>query len=81
MDEPLLDATAAVLMAHGFDGVTLERVAEAAGRSRVTLWRRGVTTEGLVTGLLQRLADDYQVEFWPILEASGSGRDRLASCL
>jgi AcrR family transcriptional regulator len=81
MDEELLDAAAAVLMEHGFGGVSLERVAERAGLSRVTLWRRGVTTDALITGLLQRLADDYQAEFWPILDATGSGRERLASCL
>lgn len=81
MNEALLDATTAVLTSHGFDGVTLERVAEAAGLSRVTLWRRGVTTETLITGLLQRLADDYQAEFWTTLDGAGTGRDRLALCL
>src|SRR5438105_12139616 len=81
MDEDLLDAAAAVLMEHGYEGVTLERVAQRAGRSRVTLWRRGVTTDALVTGMLQRLADDYQAEFWTVLDASGSGRDRLGACL
>jgi AcrR family transcriptional regulator len=81
MEEGLLDATAAVLMEHGFDDLTLERVADRAGLSRVTLWRKGVTTEALVTGLLQRLADDYQSEFWPILDAEGTGRERLADCL
>ncbi len=81
VDEDLLDATADVLTQNGFDGVSLERVAQRAGLSRVTLWRRGVTTEALVTGLLQRLADDYQAGFWPILDAAGSGRDRLRACL
>lgn len=81
MDEELLDATEAVLTEHGFDGMSLERVAERASLSRVTLWRRGVTSESLVTGLLQRLADDYEAEFWRILESSGSGLDRLADCL
>jgi AcrR family transcriptional regulator len=81
MDEALLDATADVLTRHGFEGVTLERVAEAAELSRVTLWRRGVTTEVLVTGLLQRLADDYQAEFWASLDAMGTGRERLGLCL
>jgi AcrR family transcriptional regulator len=81
VDEALLDATEVVLARHGFDGLSLERVAERAGRSRVTLWRQGVNTETLVTGLLQRLADDYQQEFWPVLGASGSGRMRLRACL
>jgi len=81
MDEGILDATEAVLIEHGVDGLTLERVGERAGLSRVTLWRRAVTTETLVTGLLQRLADDYEAEFWRILESSGSGLERLSQCL
>ena len=76
MDEAVLDATEAILAEQGFDGVSLERVAERAERSRVTLWRQGVTKETLITGLLQRLTDDFQQEFWPVLNASGSGRDR-----
>jgi AcrR family transcriptional regulator len=81
VDEELLEATRAVLAEHGFQGVSLERVAERADRSRVTLWRQGVTRETLVTGLLQRLTDDYQQEFWPVLNREGSGRERLADCL
>jgi AcrR family transcriptional regulator len=81
MDEELLDAARVVLSEHGFDGVSLERVAECADRSRVTLWRQGITKETLVTGLLQRLTNDYQEEFWPVLNTEGSGRQRLAGCL
>jgi AcrR family transcriptional regulator len=71
VDDKLLDATVRVLTEHGFDGVTLERVAEAAGSSRVTLWRQGVTKETLVEGLLRRLAGDYRDALWPVL-ASGA---------
>ena len=81
MDDALLDATEAVLGELGFDGVSLERVAERAERSRVTLWRQGVTKESLITGLLQRLTDDFQQEFWPVLNAAGSGRERLSASL
>jgi AcrR family transcriptional regulator len=55
MDDRLLDAAVAVLDEHGFAGLTLERVAERAGRSRVTLWRQGVTQDALLDGLLARL--------------------------
>jgi AcrR family transcriptional regulator len=81
VDPTLLDAAEAVLIERGFEGVSLERVADRAGRSRVTLWRQGITKDVLVTGLLQRLADDFQREFWPVLNGSGTGRDRLAVCL
>jgi AcrR family transcriptional regulator len=81
MDEELLDATKSILGDHGIEGVSLERVAERAGRSRVTLWRQGVTKDTLITGLLQRLTDDFLQEFWPVLSWSGSGRERLAESL
>jgi AcrR family transcriptional regulator len=81
VDAALLDAAEAVLIERGFEGISLERVADRAGRSRVTLWRQAITKDVLVTGLLQRLADDFQREFWPVLNASGTGRDRLGACL
>jgi AcrR family transcriptional regulator len=81
VDDQLLDATRVVLAEHGFDAVSLERVAERAGRSRVTLWRQGITKESLITGLLQRLTDDFQQEFWPVINAAGTGRERLSACL
>jgi AcrR family transcriptional regulator len=81
VDDAVLDATEAILAEQGFDGVSLERVAERAERSRVTLWRQGVTKETLITGLLQRLTDDFQQEFWPVLNGAGSGRDRLSASL
>ena len=81
VDERLLDAAEAVLIEHGFDGVSLERVGERADRSRVTLWRQGITKDTLITGLLQRLTDDFQSAFWPVLTGGGSGRDQLAASL
>ena len=81
VDDTVLDAARAVLVERGFEGISLERVADRAGLSRVTLWRQGITKDVLVTGLLQRLSDDFQREFWPVLNASGTGRDRLAACL
>ena len=81
MDQALLDATEAVLAEHGFEGVSLERVAERADRSRVTLWRQGVTKDTLVTGLLQRLTDDFVSAFWPVLNAPGDGRRQLEAAI
>jgi AcrR family transcriptional regulator len=77
----LLDATVAVLGDVGWDGLSLERVAERAGISRVTLWRQGVTKEALVDALLERLSEDYRDAMWPVLTADANGRDRLALAL
>ena len=46
VDEKLRRATITVLRERGWDGLTLERVAEVAGRARSTLWRQGLTREG-----------------------------------
>ena len=81
MDDKLRDATVAVLAEHGWAGVTLERVAERAGRSRVTLWRQGMTTKALLNALLDDLAADYQRTFAPVLESEGSGRELLVRSL
>jgi AcrR family transcriptional regulator len=77
VDETLRTATIAVLREHGWTGVTLERVAAQVGRSRVTLWRQGLTVEALLDSLLDALADDYRDTMWPVLAASGTGREGL----
>lgn len=81
MEPVLLDATVAVLGEEGWDRLSLERIAERAGTSRVTLWRRGITRDALVDALLARLTEDYQRSLWPILTAPGSGRTRLEAAL
>jgi AcrR family transcriptional regulator len=81
MDDRLLDAAVAVLAEHGHAGLTLERVADRAGRSRVTLWRQQVTQESLVDGLLARLTRDFRDAMWPALAEGGTGAERLASAL
>jgi AcrR family transcriptional regulator len=70
-------ATLAVLRERGWDGLTLERVAEEAGRARSTLWRQGLTREVLVTALAGELAADFRETMFPILTTGGTGRDRL----
>lgn len=77
LDQKLLDATIDVLAANGWNGVTLERVAERAGRSRVTLWRQGVSREALLAALLSALRNDYRETMWPVLAGPGTGCDRL----
>jgi len=77
VDDRLRESTVAVLAEHGWAGVTLERVAERVGRSRVTLWRQGLTREVLLNALLDALADDYRKAMWPVLTANGTGRELL----
>ena len=80
--EPALrDATILVLREQGWDGLTLERVADVAGRARSTLWRQGVTRDLLVGSLIGEVAADFKGAMFPILTSPGSGRDRLERCL
>jgi len=81
VDEELRRATIAVLREQGWDGLTLERVAEAAGRARSTLWRQGMSREVLVSALVGELADDFRASMYPILTAGGTGRERLVLAL
>jgi len=77
VDEELREATIAVLRERGWDGLTLERVALAAGRARSTLWRQGLTLPHLIAALVGELAADFRETMFPVLTAAGSGRDRL----
>lgn len=80
-DEALLDAATEAFRKHGFTGATIERIAAEAGVSRVTLHRRGVTKEGLLSALAERGAERYRTALWPPLTAPGSARDRLEAAM
>jgi AcrR family transcriptional regulator len=81
VDEELRRATIAVLRERGWDGLTLERVAEAAGRARSTLWRQGLSREALIAALTGELAEDFRASMYPILTAGGTGRERFVKGL
>src|SRR5690349_17707879 len=81
VDAEVRAATIEVLHERGWDGLTLERVAEVAGRARSTLWRQGLTRELLVEALVGELAADFQAALYPVLTAGGSGRERLQAGL
>jgi AcrR family transcriptional regulator len=81
VDPALQRATIAVLGERGWEGLTLERVAQAAGRARSTLWRQGLTLDVLVGSLTGELAADFRATMYPILTTGGSGRDRLERAL
>jgi AcrR family transcriptional regulator len=77
VDDELRRATIAVLRERGWKGLTLERVAEVAGRARSTLWRQGLTREALIGALVGQLAEDFRSTMYPVLTAGGTGRERL----
>jgi AcrR family transcriptional regulator len=77
VDEDLRRATIDVLRERSFSGLTLERVAEVAGRARSTLWRQGHSRETLVVALVGELAEDFRETMYPLLTAEGTGLERL----
>ncbi len=77
----MLRAAARVVAEHGWHDVTLERVAEAAGVARTTLYRRGVTKELLLDALRVGAVQAYQAALWPALTAPGTGLERLRLAL
>jgi AcrR family transcriptional regulator len=77
VDAALQAATIAVLRERGWNGLTLERVAEVAGRARSTLWRQGLTREALIVALAGRLDADFRASMYPILTSGGTGLERL----
>jgi AcrR family transcriptional regulator len=80
-DPRLLEAAHRTFAAHGYANATLERIAEEAGLSRVTLHRRGVSKDGLLAELVTRAIDDYRRAMWPALTGTGTGAERLAQAL
>ena len=80
-DPGLLDAARRAFARHGYGGATLQRIANEAGVSRVTLHRRGVSKDGLLAELVARATDDYRRAMWPALTGSASGAVRLTDAL
>jgi len=77
----IVDAARHVLAEDGLAAATLERISEAAGVSRMTLHRRGVSKQGILIALAERLEADYRDAYWPALVSTASGRERLIEAL
>jgi AcrR family transcriptional regulator len=79
--DALVDAARAAIAERGWAATTMEDIAEAAGVSRMTLHRRGLTRDGLLDALRQGLVAEERDALWPAITASGTGRERLALAL
>jgi len=80
-DESILEAAATVIAQFGYDGLTLARLAEVAGSSRMTLHRREVTVPGVVAGLSLRAAAELRDGLFPVLSGTGPADKRLEAAL
>jgi AcrR family transcriptional regulator len=77
----IVDAARHVLAQDGLAAATLERISAAAGISRMTLHRRGVTKQDILRALGEQLELAYRDAFWPALVSKGSGQERLQLAL
>jgi AcrR family transcriptional regulator len=80
-DPQILDAARAAVSKYGYAGLSLERIAAEAGLSRVTLHRRGFSTDEIFDELVERGMTEQREALWPVLAAEGSGAERLRLAL
>jgi AcrR family transcriptional regulator len=81
VDKDLLVVAARLLDEEGWAALRLDRIAEAAGVSRATVWRHGLTRRAVEQVLREQLAADYQALMWEPLTMPGTGADRFAAAL
>jgi AcrR family transcriptional regulator len=81
LDPRLIDGARRAVELHGWDGLTLQRLADEAGVSRMTLHRRGVSRELVLAALADRLEAEYRDALWPALTAPGTPLERLELAL
>jgi AcrR family transcriptional regulator len=77
----VVDAARFVLAEGGPAGATMERIAAAAGVSRMTLHRQGVTKADIVRALARRLEEEHKQAMWRALVANGTAAERLRLAL
>lgn len=80
-DDQFLEAGRRTLRRYGYEGATVERIAEEAGVSRVTLHRRGVSRKSLLAAFAARVTAQYQSAMWPVITGPEDGRSRLHAAL
>jgi AcrR family transcriptional regulator len=80
-DPALLRAARDTIGERGWSGTTMEDIASAAGVSRMTLHRHGLTRERLLDALREALVAEEREALWPALISAGTGRERLEAAL
>jgi AcrR family transcriptional regulator len=77
----IMDAARRVLAEDGLEAATLQRISAAAGVSRMTLHRHGVSKRDILRALAAQFEADHRRQMWSALVAPGTARERLALAL
>ena len=77
----MVPAARAVLAEHGLPAFTVERVAAAAGMSRMTLHRHGIGKPEILAALFGQFLEDERAELWEPMAGDGSAAMRLRAVL
>jgi AcrR family transcriptional regulator len=80
-DPKLIAAARRAVEAHGYAGLTLERIAAEADVSRVTIHRRGHSKDEIFNALVVQVREEHRDALWPALTANGDGAARLRMAL
>ncbi len=81
LDDALLARIRDGLPAREWGSITTAELAAAAGLSRMTLHRRGLTKDEVLAQLGERLQAEYREALFAPLTAAGSARERLRAAL
>jgi len=76
-----VDAARRAIERHGWRDATLERIAEEAGVSRMTLHRHNVSREGVLKALVERLEHQHREAMLQALAGPGNAQERLARAM
>ncbi len=77
----IVDAARHVLAQDGLAAATLERISAAAGVSRMTLHRHGVSKQDILRAVAHDFETEHREAMWNALVARGSAQDRLRLAL
>jgi AcrR family transcriptional regulator len=81
LDSERLQRVRRALARRAWHEVTTEELADAAGLSRMTLHRRGITKDVVLAQLGELLAAEYRDAIFPALTSSAPAGDRLRQAL
>lgn len=81
MSPEIVEAARRLARSGRLRAASMQELADEAGVSRVTLYRRGATRENVIAALRDELAREERDAIWPAITADGSGRDRLELAL